>query len=93
MYPNVNCHDESYGLVYLYLGDDKIEAWYMMDWADFNFFSFDALEPGNYTMTVEVFWDKKYGDNDIKDFTVRAYSDKIVKISEGDLESTYNYVF
>jgi hypothetical protein len=45
-----------------------------VDWDQFNFFELDNLAAGTYKLTVQVFWDKTYGDNDVKDYTVRVYS-------------------
>ena len=50
MYPAVNCHDQSYGIAYLYQDGNYITGAYMMDWADFSFFNFDTLEAGTYTI-------------------------------------------
>lgn len=74
MYPLVNCHYYTYAIVYLYTSTGTyLGGRYAYDWNNFNFFKYDNLAAGSYKMTVQVTWDKYYGDNDVKDYTVRVY--------------------
>jgi hypothetical protein len=93
MYPLTNCHYYTYATVYLYTSSGSyLNGMYAYDWNDFNFIKYDSLAAGTYKMTVLVNWDKTYGDNDVKDYTVRVYGSQVVTISSGTSTGKYNYI-
>lgn len=67
---------------------------YAYDWNFFNFFELDNLAAGTYKLTVQVTWDTTYGNNDVKDYTVRVYSPQVVTITNSatGAKSSYNYI-
>lgn len=84
MYPLTSCHYYTYATVYLYSSSGSyLNGMYAYDWNSFDFIKYEALAAGSYKMTVLVNWDKTYGDNDVKDYTVRVYGDQVVTISNG----------
>lgn len=81
MYPLKSCHSYTYGYMYLYQGTTYLGGYQFVDWNDFNFFKYDNIAAGTYTLKVSVVWDKTYGDFDVKDYTVKVYASQIVTIS------------